>query len=124
MAAGIVLSGGDRSKLTLQMNLALLFFLLSLVAGLMFLHFMYLFHQKQRERKAAVLGEALDAERGPTRERHPIEEEKSALLQTIVLQIETMSSFAKLARVLQMCLVAVGFGLVFWSLGVDLVGTP
>lgn len=117
MAAGIVLSGGNPADLTFHMKLALLCFVLSLLAGLSFLHFVYLSHQGHRTKRAGVLAARLDRmDLEQSHQELSSDELAEYLEEDLGLKTVPMSLATKAARLVQIGLVATGFGLVLWSL--------
>lgn len=120
MAAGIVLSGGSPGDLSREMQWALLCFILSLVAGLAFLHFLYLAHARHRHKRAAALAALLDppVAKQPTQESG---ESPGDLAEELGHMIVPMPVGVNAARIAQIVLVFSGFGLVLWSLSENLL---
>ena len=108
MAAGIILSGGEPQNLDWRLAAALLFFVLSLASGLVFLHSIYASYQCSRGDLRARITAALG---------YKVEGAKSNHVDILGQHNVLMSTVGLVAGWAQVTLVGAGFLLVLWGLG-------
>ena len=114
MAAGIILSGGERSDLGWPMVAALLCFVLALAVGLVFLRSIYGAFQRSRGELRSQVANLLGYRKEAPKKKNRIEDflGQHSVRTSVVTEV---------SRKAQVGLVFVGFALVLWSLGAELL---